>query len=57
MNVARWIPVERAEKLARMTRTRVVILIEEAGHLIMFDQPERQATEIAMWLTEVCGER
>ncbi|RJE19547.1 hypothetical protein PHISCL_08118 [Aspergillus sclerotialis] len=49
----RWIPVDRAEKLGKMVRAREVVLVEEAGHLIMFDQPKRLASEIAMWLMEV----
>lgn len=49
----RWIPVDRAEKLAKMVGAKEVVLVEEAGHLIMFDQPERLATEIALWLTKV----
>ncbi|KAA8652850.1 hypothetical protein EYZ11_003312 [Aspergillus tanneri] len=49
----RWIPVDRAEKLASAVGAREVVLIGEAGHLIMFDQPERLATEIAVWLREV----
>ncbi|KAH8695417.1 putative hydrolases or acyltransferase [Talaromyces proteolyticus] len=48
----RWIPVERAEKLASMVGATEVVLIGEAGHLIMFDQPERLATEISIWLME-----
>ena len=49
----RWIPVDRAEKLGKMIKAREVVLVEEAGHLIMFDQPERLASEIAMWLMEM----
>lgn len=48
-----WIPVDRAEKLGKLVGAKEVVLVEEAGHLIMFDQPERLATEIAMWLVQV----
>lgn len=48
-----WIPVDRAERLARLVGAKEVVLVEEVGHLIMFDQPERLATEIAMWLAQV----
>ncbi|KAL1850248.1 hypothetical protein Plec18167_007353 [Paecilomyces lecythidis] len=46
----RWIPADYAVKLGRVIGAREVVLVEEAGHLIMFDQPERLATEIGIWL-------
>ncbi|KAJ5832638.1 hypothetical protein N7474_000949 [Penicillium riverlandense] len=49
----KWIPVDRAERLAQKIGAKEVVLVKEAGHLIMFDQPERLATELAIWLTEV----
>ncbi|KAJ5620102.1 hypothetical protein N7510_004086 [Penicillium lagena] len=49
----KWIPVDRAERLAQMIGAKEVVLVKEAGHLIMFDQPERLATELVIWLMEV----
>ncbi|OJJ01805.1 hypothetical protein ASPVEDRAFT_41382 [Aspergillus versicolor CBS 583.65] len=49
----RWIPVERAEELAKRIGARENILIEDAGHLVMLDQPERVAVEIMSWLMGV----
>ena len=51
----RWIPVEAAERVGKALGAKKVVLVEEAGHLIMFDQPERLAFEIAFWLNEVDG--
>ena len=51
----RWIPSTRGEKLASLIGARQLIQVEEAGHLILYDQPERLATEVALWLTEVGG--
>jgi pimeloyl-ACP methyl ester carboxylesterase len=49
----RWIPVERAEELARKIGARENVLIEDAGHLVMVDQPERVTVEIMGWLMRV----
>ncbi|KAJ9232762.1 hypothetical protein DTO169E5_7322 [Paecilomyces variotii] len=49
----RWIPSDYAVKLGKLIGAREVILVEEAGHLIMFDQPERLAMELGSWLTKV----
>ena len=51
----RWIPVEAAERVGKALGAKKVVLVEEAGHLIMYDQPERLAFEIAFWLNEVGG--
>ncbi|BCS26688.1 alpha/beta fold hydrolase [Aspergillus puulaauensis] len=48
-----WIPVERAEELARRIGASEEVLIEDAGHLVMVDQPERVAIEIMGWLMRV----
>lgn len=45
-----WIPYEKGVKLGEMIGTDNVVLFEEAGHLIMYDQPERLAIELAWWL-------
>ena len=48
-----WIPVDRAQKLGDMIGAKEVVLVEEASHLIMYDQPELASIEIALWLSEV----
>ncbi|KAF9891605.1 hypothetical protein FE257_003616 [Aspergillus nanangensis] len=45
-----WIPVAQAARLAEAVQAKETVIVEEAGHLIMFDQPERLATEIGVWL-------
>lgn len=49
----RWIPAERAKTLAEGVAARELVFVDGAGHLIMFDQPERLAVEIAVWLGSV----
>ena len=48
-----WIPVERAEKLAQMIGTKDVVLLEECGHLVHYDQPERLGVELGRWIESV----
>ena len=48
-----WIPVDRADKLGGLIGAKEVVKVEEAGHLIMYDQPARLAMEIALWLADV----
>ncbi|KAL5366156.1 alpha/beta-hydrolase [Aspergillus floccosus] len=50
-----WIPVAQAARLGEALGARQVVVVEDAGHLIMFDQPERLATEMALWLMDVGG--
>jgi pimeloyl-ACP methyl ester carboxylesterase len=45
-----WIPADRADKLAKMIGTNDVLLVEEAGHLIHYDQPERLGLELGRWI-------
>jgi len=49
-----WVPASTAERLAKALGLGVeeVVLVEEAGHLVMFDQPSRVAVEVALWLGE-----
>lgn len=49
-----WIPREKVEALARkMSRcVRGFVVIPEAGHLLMIDQPERVALESFEWLEQ-----
>ena len=47
-------PCKRAEKLKNLIGGKSeVVLVEDAGHLIQLDQPERLMAEIAMFLAEV----
>ena len=50
-----WIPVDHAERLGRMIGAQEIVIVEEAGHLIHFDQPVRLAVELTMWLAKVAG--
>lgn len=49
----RWIPADRAGRASGLVGAKETVVIEEAGHLIMFDQPERLTTEIVEWLGQV----
>ena len=50
----KWVPCKRAEKLKNLIGGKSeVVLVEDAGHLIQLDQPERLMAEIAMFLAEV----
>ena len=50
----KWLPCEAANKLKDLIGgTAEVVLVEEAGHLIQLDQPERLIAEIVMFLGEV----
>ena len=44
------IPVDRAQKLAAAVGAREVVIIEEAGHLVMLDQTEQLGVELSKWL-------
>lgn len=47
-----WIPYEKMQRLAELLGRRLkgFVIVAEAGHLIMLDQPERVTLEIARWL-------
>lgn len=47
-----WIPYEKMQSIARLLGDKLkgFVTVPEAGHLIMLDQPERVALEIARWL-------
>ena len=49
----KWIPVETAGRLAEKLGAREVVIIEGAGHLVMYDQPGRLGTELGWWLSSV----
>lgn len=46
-----WISVERASTLAAALNACEVVHVEEAGHLVQYDQPAKLALELAVWLT------
>lgn len=47
-----WIPRGKMEELVRRMgqRVKAFVAVEEAGHLLMLDQPERVAVEVVEWL-------
>jgi pimeloyl-ACP methyl ester carboxylesterase len=49
----RWIGVETAEILGQALGAKEVVKIEDAGHLIMYDQPAQLGIELGKWLSEV----
>jgi pimeloyl-ACP methyl ester carboxylesterase len=53
-----WIPVETAERLRKALQAEEVILIENAGHLVMYDQEAQLGVELGVWLSSklVSGE-
>ncbi|KAL9608635.1 MAG: hypothetical protein Q9167_006556 [Letrouitia subvulpina] len=50
----KWVPCERAEMLKELIGGKSqVVLVEEAGHLIQLDQPERLMAEMVTFWVEV----
>jgi pimeloyl-ACP methyl ester carboxylesterase len=49
----KWIPVETAGRLAEALGAREMMIVEGAGHLIMYDQPARLGVELGTWLASV----
>ncbi|KAL8957797.1 MAG: hypothetical protein Q9183_005966 [Haloplaca sp. 2 TL-2023] len=53
----KWVPCERGEKLKQLIGGGAkLVLVEEAGHLIQLDQPERLMAEIVLFLGENDGQ-
>ncbi|KAI9163119.1 Dihydrolipoyllysine-residue acetyltransferase component of acetoin cleaving system [Paramyrothecium foliicola] len=48
-----WIPVESAHTLGGALKAKEVVVIEEAGHLVMLDQPAQVGVELGRWLSIV----
>lgn len=48
----RWIPVDRATKLHQVVKGSRLELIENAGHLVQEDQPDRFNSLLADWLQD-----
>ncbi|KAK6435302.1 hypothetical protein LTR95_008508 [Oleoguttula sp. CCFEE 5521] len=49
-----WIPREKMEKMAGMLGSKLdgFVVVPEAGHLVMLDQPERVTAEVVKWVGE-----
>ena len=47
-----WIPVEAATRLGKALNAKEIVVVEEAGHLIMYDQGTQVGVEIGQWVTE-----
>lgn len=47
-----WIPSERASRLFTALNASELAYIEDAGHLVHYDQPSKLAFEVGMWLTK-----
>ncbi|KAM5349753.1 hypothetical protein ACJ41O_006258 [Fusarium nematophilum] len=45
-----WIPVESAWRLGDALKASEVVIIDEAGHLIMYDQAAQLGVELGRWL-------
>ena len=46
----KWLPVEIAERLRTKLNAGDVVIIDEAGHLVMYDQPGNLGVEFGLWL-------
>ncbi|KAL8905652.1 MAG: hypothetical protein Q9207_002498 [Kuettlingeria erythrocarpa] len=46
-----WIPVETAQRLKEKLNAEDVVVIEGAGHLVMYDQAGRLGIELGWWLS------
>lgn len=47
-----WIPAETAQRLQKALNAEHSVVIEEAGHLVQYDQPGRLALEVGLWLSK-----
>jgi pimeloyl-ACP methyl ester carboxylesterase len=45
-----WIPAETAQRLQKALSAEQVVVIDDAGHLVHYDQPGRLALEVGLWL-------
>lgn len=46
----KWIPFETAARLGKVLHAKEIVQIEEAGHLLMYDQPAQLGVELGTWL-------
>lgn len=49
-NNDKWLPVENGRNLSKKLNAKDMVVIEGAGHLIMYDQPARLGVELGWWL-------
>ena len=47
-----WIPVETAQRLKEALKAEHLVIIDEAGHLVQYDQPSKLALEVGLWLSK-----
>ena len=47
-----WLPVEIASRLKKALNAEHLVIIEEAGHLVQYDQPSQLALEVGLWLSK-----
>lgn len=47
-----WLPVETAQRVKTALNAEELVVVEEAGHLIQYDQPSKLALEVGLWLNE-----
>ena len=47
--------MESAESLGYALKAKEVVVIEGAGHLVMYDQGERLGVELGLWLSSAVG--
>lgn len=47
-----WLPVEIAHRLKKALNAEDLVVIEEAGHLVQYDQPSKLALEVGLWLSK-----
>ncbi|CAD6575084.1 MAG: hypothetical protein ASARMPRED_007047 [Alectoria sarmentosa] len=47
-----WIPVETAQRLKEALKAKHLVIMEEAGHLVQYDQPSKLALEVGLWLSK-----
>lgn len=47
-----WLPAETAQRLKKALNAEDLVMIEEAGHLVQYDQPGTLALEVGLWLSK-----
>lgn len=51
-----WLPVEMGSKLKKTLNAEELVIVEDAGHLIHYDQPSKIALEVGLWLSKHTGQ-
>ena len=47
-----WLPAETGQRLKKALNAEDLVMIEEAGHLVQYDQPGTLALEVGLWLSK-----